>query len=207
MTTMLSGPEHLHVPCAGTGVCFGLDQDWFPGLWQRKAGCGPCTGANILLYLSRSGRLELPIQITDQGSFVSLMERSWEYLTPGVMGLNSPFMMQKGLDAFFESLGSPLKTRAMEIPGDTDRRPDPRLAEDFIRKGLSLDSPVAFLNLSNGDIPGLESWHWVTIVGLSGTGEEAVMNIYDNGKRLDVNLRRWLKTTKRDGGFVYVDIA
>jgi hypothetical protein len=187
MTTMLSGPEHLHVPCAGTGVCFGLDQDWFPGFWQRKAGCGPCTGANILLYLSRSGRLELPMQITDQGSFVSLMERSWEYITPGVMGLNSPFMM--------------------EIPGDTARRPDPRLAEDFIRKGLNLDSPVAFLNLSNGDIPGLESWHWVTIVGLSGTGEEAVMNIYDNGKRLDVNLRRWLKTTKRGGGFVYVDIA
>ncbi len=204
MTTMLPRPDFLHFACPGSGVCFGCDQDWFRGFWQRKAGCGPCTGANLLLYLSRGGRLSLPMEVTDRGSFLALMERSWEYLTPGVMGLNSPFLMQKGLDEFLQSLGSPLRSRVLEVPAEEALRPGTEAAEAFIRKGLGADSPVAFLNLSNGEITHLESWHWVTVIGLQGSGEEAEMNIYDNGHQMRVSLPRWLRSTRRGGGFVYV---
>ena len=202
--SMLLRPDYLHFSCPGSGVLFGCDQDWFRGFWQRKAGCGPCTGANLILYLSRSGRLSLPMEITDRASFLVLMERSWEYLTPGMMGLNSPFLMQRGLDAYLESLGSPLRSRVLEVPAQEALRPSPAQAEAFIRQGLEAGSPVAFLNLSNGDIPGLESWHWVTVIGVSGTGEDAALDIYDNGKQLSVSLPRWLRATKRGGGFVYV---
>lgn len=201
---MLLRPDYLHFSCPGSGVLFGCDQDWFRGFWQRKAGCGPCTGANLLLYLSRSGRLSLPMEITDRASFLILMERSWEYLTPGMKGLNSPYLMLEGLDAFLENLGSGMRSRALNIPTEEDRRPHFETAETFIRNGLLADSPVAFLNLSNGDVAQLESWHWVTVIGLDGKGRDAELVIYDNGRQLRVSLSRWLSTTRRGGGFVYV---
>ncbi|HSK67848.1 MAG TPA: hypothetical protein VLA21_01160 [Candidatus Limnocylindria bacterium] len=209
MTSTISSPEHLHFPCEGkecarAATLFGFDQDWFSGFWQRKAGCGPCTGANILLYLSRMGRISLDEETRDRAGFLRLMEQSWQYLTPGIMGLNSPFMMQQGLDAFFEERGSGLRARALEIPAEPSARPDSSEAEAFIRDGLAADSPVAFLNLSNGDIPHLESWHWVTVVGVEGEGDKADLLIYDNGNSIRVNLYTWLHSTRRGGGFVYV---
>ena len=32
---------------------FGCDQEWYAEHWQRQAGCGPCTAATLLYYLSR----------------------------------------------------------------------------------------------------------------------------------------------------------
>lgn len=202
MTTMLLKPEYLQFQDAG-GVHFGCDQDWFRSFWQRKAGCGPCTGAHILHYFQQSGRVPRLMDIRNQQDFIHLMEHSWGYLTPGIMGLNSPYYMQKGLDQMLRELGSSLKSQVMEIPSDADKRPDVHAAEAFIRKGLAADSPVAFLNLHNGGIHQLETWHWVTVVGLSGSGERAVLDIYDNGNNIKVNLSQWLKSTTRGGGFVY----
>ena len=204
MTTLIQKPEYLQFPVPGAGVLFGCDQDWFRGFWQRKAGCGPCTGSNVLHYLAKSGRIPLPMEVKDRDSFISLMEYSWDYLTPGVMGLNSPYMMQKGLDAMLEQSGCRLRSQVLEIPASESSRPGLGTVEHFIRAGLDADSPVAFLNLSNGEIAHLESWHWVTVVGLQGSGETAVMDIYDNGSHLQVSLPLWLRTTRRGGGFVYV---
>jgi len=204
MTTTIAFPEYLQLPFKGGAPHYGCDQDWFRGFWQRKAGCGPCTGANILYYLARGGRLRLPVAVDSQDGFLSLMEHSWAYLTPTMMGLNSPALMQKGLDALLSLQGSGMKSQALEVPAEPERRPSAGTAEAFIRSGLAADSPVAFLNLSNGEVPQLENWHWVTVVGLSGAGEDALMDIYDNGRRLSVPLGLWLRTTKRGGGFVYV---
>jgi hypothetical protein len=210
MTETISAPQYLHFPCEGqecgrAATLFGADQDWFRGFWQRKAGCGPCTGANILLYLSKKGRIALDEGAGDRAGFLKLMEQSWQYLTPGVMGLNSPFMMQKGLDAWFEERGSGLRAQAIEIPAESAARPDPDGVLAFIREGLRADSPVAFLNLSSGDIAHLESWHWVTVVGVEGEGDRADLLIYDNGNQIRVNLTAWLRSTRRGGGFVYVE--
>ncbi|NLW21353.1 MAG: hypothetical protein GXY84_08305 [Clostridiales bacterium] len=204
MTHALRTPEYLQFSDFGHQVHFGCDQDWYPGFWQRKAGCGPCTGSHILYYLARGGRLSLPMEVRDRDSFIHLMEHSWNYLTPGVMGLNSPWMMQAGLDRMLSQLGTGYQSRVLEIPGDERHRPDSLTVEAFIREGLAADSPVAFLNLHNGGIPQLETWHWVTVVGISGSGETAALDIYDNGHRLAVNLPRWLRDTRRGGGFVYV---
>ncbi len=43
----------------------------------------------------------------------------------------------------------------------------------------------------------------MTVVGLSGSGEREVLDIYDNGNNIKVNLSQWLKSTTRGGGFVY----
>ncbi len=205
MTSYVHTPELLELSWPGEGPFFGCDQDWFRSFWQRKAGCGSCTGANILNYLSRRSRLKLPHAVLDRDSFIKLMEYSWQYLTPGVMGLNSPFLMQKGLDEMLATLGYPGKSQVLEIPAQAENRPRIAEVEQFIRAGLHLDSPVAFLNLHNGGQTQLETWHWVTVVGLHGSGQTAELDIFDNGTRLRVRLLDWLKHTRRGGGFVYVE--
>ena len=73
---------------------------------------------------------------------------------------------------------------------------------DFIEKALRRNQPVAFLNLSNGTLDNLDSWHWVTIVSLR--GDDAM--IYDQGKARWVHLRQWLETSLMGGGFVTVGV-
>lgn len=202
MTVQLLNPEHLQFMDHGR-LYYGADQDWFNSFWQRKAGCGPTTGAHIALYLARTGRMPLTDRVQGRADFVRLMERSWARITPTVMGLNSTRLMQEGLEGFIKSLGGAAKARVLDVPASTAQRPSGEAAEAFIREGLAGNVPVAFLNLHNGEIPGLDTWHWVTVVGLSGSGEEALLHIYDNGNRLQVPLYHWLRATRRGGGFVF----
>lgn len=204
MTSFVHTPELLELSWPGEGPFFGCDQDWFRSFWQRKAGCGSCTGANILHYFAGRSRLALPHEVKDRDSFINLMEYSWQYLTPGVLGLNSPFLMQKGLDEMLQKLGYPGKSLVLEVPAQVSSRPSLEAVEQFIREGLKSDSPVAFLNLHNGGQEQLETWHWVTVVGIHGSGDTAQLDIYDNGIRFRVDLGDWLVNTKRGGGFVYV---
>lgn len=203
MTSRIAKPEHLHFPAPGGRVLYGADQDWFPGYWKRKAGCGPCTGANLVYYHARQGRLHLPMAVESRRDFISLMERSWDYITPTLMGLNSPTLMEQGLNAFLAALDSQAKSQVLEVPARREDRPSLNMVEAFVRGGLAQDSPVAFLNLHNGGIPQLETWHWVTVVGLLGSVEEAVLEVYDNGQHLHIPLAHWLGHTARGGGFVY----
>lgn len=203
MTTAISSPRHLQFEHDNL-LHYGADQDWFNSYWQRKAGCGPTTGAHLALYFERTGRLSLGMPQANKEDFVRLMEHSWGFLTPTLMGLNSTRLMEDGLRDFLKSLHSSLSVFSLDVPGDRDKRPGLEQAEAFIRAGLFKDSPVAFLNLHNADLPGLETWHWVTVVGMSGTGEEAMLHIYDNGNQIHVPLAAWLSKTRRGGGFVYV---
>ena len=207
MTTHIKQSDLLNLSPLGTGSHYGGDQDWFRSFWQRKAGCGPTTGANILYYFARTGRLNLPLEVKDREGFVDLMEHSWGYLTPGVMGLNSPFKMQEGLQKMLAQLNVIQGIQVLDIPASEEERPDLLAVESFIRAGLLADSPVAFLNLHNGSVAQLEGWHWVTVVGMTGEGEHALLDIVDNGSRLQVNLHQWLSTTRRGGGFVYAAIS
>ena len=47
---------------------------------------------------------------------------------------------------------------------------------NFVRLGLDQDCPVAFLNLSNGRLTNLDSWHWVTITGLLADSSESTID-------------------------------
>ena len=58
--TFMANPEFLHLDGPGGRTLYGCDQDWFASFWQRKAGCGPCTLANIMRYLGRAGKLSRP---------------------------------------------------------------------------------------------------------------------------------------------------
>ena len=78
-------------------------------------------------------------------------------------------------------------------------------AVHFIEDGLSQDSPIAFLNLCNGDECSLEPWHWVTIIALNSTddGTRATIDILDEGRVKRIDLRLWYDSTVLGGGFVF----
>lgn len=187
---------------AGEGLFHGADQDWFSSIWRRKAGCGPTTASNILRYmkdrafLTRAGGTKQEMQ--------GLMEWVWEYVTPGVFGLNSTELFREGMDKLLGELNSPLRCRVLDVPADERERPSIQRTADFFRQAFLADSPIAFLNLDRGALPGLESWHWVSLIAMDHEGDKLTATAADNGQLLGLDIGLWLETTKRSGGFVYL---
>lgn len=195
-----ANPEFLHLGGGSSPTMYGCDQDWFPGFWQRKAGCGPCTLANMLLYLSRAGKVRLPENISDPAGMLPLMERAWGYVTPGMMGLNSTARFAEGANRMLGDAGSGLIAHAIDIEKDAPLADSAREAILLIESGLK-EAPVAFLSLLRHQLGRLEPWHWVTVVGLTRQEEDATLHIYDNGLKFDQSLAEWLDAGGH-GGFV-----
>lgn len=186
----------------GGRICHGANQDWFAAYWHRKAGCGPTTAANILRYMAN--RLNLPMKTDKKQDMQKLMEWTWDFVTPGLMGLNSTELFRKGMDSLLQSIKSPLRCRVLNIEGEKGEKLTLPQLEAFLYEGLSADSPIAFLNLDRGALLNLESWHWVTIIGIEKTGDQLMATCADNGGILRLDMTLWLQTTKRHGGFVYL---
>ncbi len=204
MKTTIRNPGHLLLAAENQPVC-GCNQDWFRSLWQRRAGCGPTTASNLLIYHQRAGHLTLPQPVlsTDQG--LVLMESVWPHVKPTAMGVHTPGLFARGLQSFFSHYGIKAQTQALLVHRRSNRRPAFAEVVAFIRAGLALDGPVAFLNLSNGAIRQLDPWHWVTITALvEHSLTDVEVEICDNLNRFTMNLREWYETTSRGGGFVYL---
>lgn len=180
----------------------GADQDWFSTVWRRKAGCGPTTGANLLRYMRDRVPLDTPCQTKED--MQALMERVWGYITPGVFGLNSTQLFREGMDKLLEELDSPLRCRVLDVPAEHSGRPDTRALASFLQQAFEANSPVAFLNLDRGALNNLESWHWVSLIAMEHEGDALIATAADNGQMLRLDMGLWLKTSKRNGGFVYL---
>lgn len=194
-------PEYVAISGPDGVVTQGADQDWFPTVWQQRAGCGPTTASVIAAYLARAHpdlRPLCPEDVGERTAFQALMCRMWEYVTPVMYGLNRPEMMRDGFAAYAKAQGVALSPAMLAVPAARTRRPGYEEVARFVGGSLARECPVAFLNLHNGGIKGLDGWHWVTIVGLEDT--RAV--ILDSGARLEIDLALWLARTRRRGGFV-----
>ena len=94
--------------------------------------------------------------------------------------------------------------RVLDVPADERERPSIQRTADFFRQAFLADSPIAFLNLDRGALPGLESWHWVSLIAMDHEGDKLTATAADNGQLLGLDIGLWLETTKRSGGFVYL---
>lgn len=215
----LSQPALLDIPLCETdqtddaacATSFGCNQDWYGEHWQRQAGCGPCTSSTLLLYLARS-RPDLadlyPQPSAHYSHFVSFMHQIWHYVTPGRMGVNEAAMLADGVSRFAAARQVMLQSTVFEIPAIAANRLPISAFRDFIVTGLSLDSPVAFLNLSNGRLKNLDSWHWVTLTALYQTAEDELLaEISDSGEQKFIGLSLWYRTTRLGGAAVYFQPA
>ena len=203
-------------------VHYGCDQNWYQDPFQQKAGCGPCAAANLIDYTGRPLQIvpsaastppEQAVISTPQkqaaastlpSDFVQLMHEVWHFVTPGLMGVHRTRHLAGGLDRYAREHNLQIRSVRLEIPVRRKRRPQDADAIMFIRKGLESDSPVAFLNRSNGVLTEPESWHWVTITALYRLPDETCLaEIANYGIRSLIDLSTWLRTTRLGGGFVY----
>lgn len=203
MTETLCRPDSLLIAAPDGRKTLGCDQEWYALLWRRRAGCGPATAANLLTYLHRAGRLALPDGMGPEHP-LALLDFCWDHITPTMRGLNTTRLFREGMDGLLARIGSPLRCRVLDVPAQAGARPGAAQAAAFSAQGLAAGCPVAFLNLSNGDVAELDEWHWVTVLGLDDAQGFVKLDILDNTHRLRIGLDRWLATTARGGGFVYL---
>jgi len=196
----IHNPENLYIHDKGGGFVYGSDQEWYPTLWQRRAGCGPTTASNLMLYFQQKQNPRL----LEKEEALLMMQELWRLVTPGIMGVHLLSQFTKGVEAFLPKVPYALKEQTLKIAKAKGERPSLANVVDFLVSSFEADSPVAFLNLSKGALPNLDEWHWVTLVGVEqqGEGERVYATLYDASLTWKIDLGLWLETTTRGGGFV-----
>ncbi len=186
-------------------VCYGFNQIWYKTRWQRLSGCGPSVVSGIICYLNRArpGAGPYGFMLTKRECRI-LMEEVWKYVTPTLRGIPSTEILCKGAWAYIKAKGLDLSLDSVDVAEDRSKRPGFPGVLAFIGEALSRDTPVAFLNLSNGGEKRLDPWHWVTIISLSfeEDASSAVAEIIDDGRIKKIDLALWFQTTTLGGGFV-----
>jgi hypothetical protein len=130
------------------------------------------------------------------------MKAVYPFVRPGLIGI-MPADFTRGATEYSEKLGFTFEYDMLTVPSATSARPDADAMYRFINAALADDLPVAFLNLSGGRVRNLDSYHWVTLVGLD--EEKGVCKIVDNGRLLDVELKKWLRRSVLGGAFVIIE--
>jgi len=186
-------------------IYYGCMQDWYKKFWRRLSGCGPTVATNIILYLNHNRyNFETGKSYNKKKNCVTLMNEIWNYVTPTRRGVNTTQIFYEGILSYAKEKEISLEHGIIDIPKDKSLRPSVSEVLVFIENSLQNDSPVAFLNLNNGDEKNLDKWHWVTIISLEYEIDHSVINveILDEGivKRIDLLL--WYNTTTLGGGFV-----
>jgi hypothetical protein len=181
--------------------------DWYQIEWRRRAGCGPVAATNILCYLRKKYGFErIPYQNGDIGEALNAMNDVFLYVRPKRRGLHTVKKFVKGMCRFGRRYGVSFRYKYMIVPPQPELRPGLDEVARFIVGGLENDVPIAFLNLDAGEVEDqLQSWHWVTVVGFSrhALTQTIVLRYYDQSRSLEVDLGRWLSSTRRGGGFAY----
>lgn len=203
----LSRPQAMDIRRQDGTRSHGADQDWYSLLWRQRAGCGPTTASVQMAYLAalRPSLAALcPLKEREQETFVTYMDKVWEYVTPGNHGLNRVEMYTDGVARFCGERGVKLVPRALEVPTG-EERPDFDRCVSFIRAGLEADCPVAFLNLDNGEVEALDKWHWVLLSALEEGDAGTLVTVVDNGNTFSIDLKLWYDTARDLGGFVWLE--
>lgn len=189
-----------------SGNVIGGSQLWYSNFFRRLSGCGPTAASNMIWYL---GRLhpELDFHIGEGGmllEYKTLQKEMFRYVTPGFKGVDTAAKFTKGFLQYGLKHGVLFHEHVLEIPQRREERPDWEVVCEFLTAAMMADCPVAFLNLHNGTLCNLDSWHWVTILGIDSLNKLATIS--DQGRKFDIALERWLIQTTLGGALVYMSI-
>jgi len=194
MKIKLAKPELMNIANDTGEVFIGGSQEWYEDKWHKKSGCGPVAATNLVYYQMRKSGLD--------PDYFLLMREMYDYVTPTLRGVNSSDIFTAGVKRFASANGIPISTVALDIPKKKRDRPDSNKLKEFIVTSLNMDSPVAFLVLSNGTVSSLDNWHWVTILTID--ADKMLIEVSDYGKIIEVNISEWLETSMLGGAMVYI---
>lgn len=202
-TKQIANIELLKLTTDKGETCYGADQRWFFGPVKQRAGCGPATAANIFYYLDRKKEPEKPAMAFR--FFRIFLERMWEVVTPTRNGIPEARMLATRIKNYASIKHYHVDVKSMEIPEDPAQRPHISEALNMIAEGLANDVPVAFLNLFNESCPELDTYHWITITGLTcDNAGFARLTYLDNGEIKDFDFGHWWTQGQGAGGIVAV---
>jgi hypothetical protein len=205
--TTISNIDAFLIKDASERSYYGGDQEWFGSRkeYRKEAACGATTCANILGYLAQT-HAELaalaPYDLHSKDGFLAFMKAVYPYVRPGLIGI-MPADFTRGATKYSERLGIALKYDTLTVPAASSKRPGADAMFSFLHAAIADDLPVAFLNLSSGRVKNLDSYHWVTLIGID--AEKDACRIVDNGRLLDVELKKWLRRSTLGGAFVAVE--
>jgi hypothetical protein len=229
MVYALKHPEYLREVSSDGSETFGCDQRWYRTKWQQMSGCGPTTASTILIYLQRSGRITLPVEVRERHECIALMEQVWQYVRPTARGIYLAEQFCGGIQKFAKAHEFEIACEALSICGNgkygeernilrnlllkplqqprtVAQTDDLHTALEFIAAGLEQDTPIAFLNLASGEARDVDEWHWMTIVALMYDQEtnRAEIRIIDGSKTISMDFVTWFNTTSLGGSLVYL---
>lgn len=182
---------------------WGGSQYWYADKNKQKCGCGPTTASEMIWYFAKtrpslSGLCD--VGAGDRDSFTGHMDRIFESVTPGLMGISNPQIFANGVVDYGKKYGVKLEPIMLNVPTIKSKRPTVDKMTEFLDGSFKKDRPVAFLNLSNGNVAELGGWHWVILVSID--TDTKVVTMLDQGKKVEFNIGDWLETTSLGGGFV-----
>ncbi|WP_216671571.1 hypothetical protein [Saccharibacillus qingshengii] len=208
LTVEASQQRFVPVDIGSGTYSYGGDQEWWKPINPTKydRGCGPVAAANLTTYLAKitnpSAYRNLYSGVaTSKNDFMAHMDVMYSYIDPGAFGETS-------VPDFASSIEKYAKDKNVKLSGVRDNSAftlDNTAA--YIKKGLSLNSPVATLNLSKFT-DYIYEWHWMTIT-------KYYRDINDNrwiavstwGDRRSINYRTHFEAITRlqsfGGGFMY----
>jgi len=201
-------PEWLQI-ATNNPILYGYNQKWYQTSFQKTRGCGPTAAAMLLLYLNRREAGPLPYKSSNISSITRVLEDVWRFVTPGwLLGLSSTEKFCKGMDDLLRNYGLSWRCQRLSIPAFKSKRTSLAQVVKFLEEGMAGDCPIAFLNLHNGRVTNLDSWHWIVLISLFyDTSQKCYMaTCYDGGRSITFDLDHWLKTSRLGGGFVYVTV-
>lgn len=183
---------------------YGSNQDWYQKRRQRMCGCGPATVTNIIYYIQKKLIEKNHSLDLTREKCLKLMNEMWKYVTPGLRGIPSTALLGEGINKYLQANKLDIRLNYLDIPKDKQLRPGLNKVAEFLNTAFNNDTPVAFLNLDNGDVEELYAYHWVTAISLEYSLDDSIayLNILDGGYEIKIDLYRWLTTTKSGGGFV-----
>ena len=199
----ISSLELLKLTTDKGETSYGADQKWFFGPVKQRSGCGPATAANIFYYIDRKKEPEKPPMAFR--FFRIFLERMWGIVTPTRHGIPEARMLATRLKNYANLRHYHVDVKSMEIPENPSDRPHISEAFRMLFEAMDNDVPAAFLNLENTSCPDLDTWHWVTVIGIDcDNAGFARVTFLDNGSVKYFDLAHWWTQGKGAGGIVTV---
>ena len=166
---------------------YGGSQEWYRKRFGRLAGCGPTCAANLAAFYGVGTRPDMGLldasPLYSKDHYLSLMDRTYQYVKPGMMGFPWRDKFQEKFLRYAFDNGVSFSTDYVEGWSEIET------PLNFIRSELNAGRPLALLILVHTEITlDDETWHWMALTGYIPEAGKILVSTYGRRKYLDAGL-------------------
>ena len=146
-------------------IGYGGNQEWFLDKWQRRAGCGSTSGANLAAYYASNhpqmaNIYDGNILKFNKDEYLHIMQEMYRYMRPGPFGF--PFIKKfaKKFLLYCKNLGMSMDANIL------DKYKTIEESFNFVKENINAGRPIALLILIHRAKEIRDNtWHWITVTG------------------------------------------